>query len=832
MKRRLSVALSAFLLAFAPACDQSSTDDAPLEEIAVSCAGKCDGWSSIKSLWADAKKLDLNDLLSVGAGYATEALNDALDFTDFASVKLSEPQLFALDAVAKEDLTLHSIDELVSGLARRFGDHELTTEVNKVRKAHLETSADKVFAEVAFTLGASLGHGWNLDTGDIGGLSVRLGFDAGANLEARIISAYESELYATGGAPLTAVRHARDFILPRSLDDVRAMRPGESFALGGSGQVGLNLGLGVPILIAEPIAAVSYNIVLSAGVRARLSGRLDVQLVRLDGDRVVLDVGVETAEVKAATLALEDGWGVQGLIKQSIEVAGRSLDLGKLLDKALKKQLNSRLGLVSARAEKSDKATRTSVARLRFALDAIVDQAAVDKALAQALRGDVRLAQALALRGEPGVAMDFDLSRSGISATAHAGLDLLGMSFFRTTQTSSGDVTIATPGGERKLMFDTLHKEAGWFFTSHGFTRTSLAGLVFDATGETPPRGEANLFLEIVEGDDYMERDKLLDHLDAVLLGLGGDTALYAVEEHGNALERYVAEACPNSGPGDACRMTVLSDPVVAQLKTDALDALSDALWNHDEAQVALLEKVVEMRLAAQATVEPSAALVGPKASVVLDYRLDDGALEAVIADRTANEVVEAMNAYLGAVEIRRQDSVGDIADDRAEVAKDEADTVNALAATFAERALDYQRMSSVEKAQIGYLGSAGARAVEVRYAVDGKGNPDYDSAVGRTLTEARAAAASALFDTLWDLADDLDPHPEAVVAYTLLALTPHDRADLRLDVKMDLSDGLSQSFDHYRAAGWGSFDVYAKGAKVAPIDGGQFDIDALINVQ
>jgi len=830
--KRLSLALCALLLASAPACDDAATDDAPLEEIAVSCSGKCDGWSSIKSLWRDAKKLDLNDLLSVGAGYATEALNDALDFTDFATVKISEPQLFALDAVAKEDLTLHSIDELVSGLTRRFGDHELTTEVKLVRQAHLQQGDDKVFAEAAFTLGASLGHGWNIDTGDIGGLSVRLGFDGGANLEARIIGAYESELYATGGAPLTALRHARGFILPRSLDDVRDMRPGESFALGGSGQVGLNLGLGVPILVAQPIAAVSYNVVLSAGVRARLSGRLDVQLVRLDGDRVVLDVGVETAEVKAATLAIEDGWGVQGLLKQTIEVAGQSLDLGKLLDKALKKQLNSRLGLVSARAEKSNKATRTSVARLRFALDAIVDQAAVDQALAQALRGDVRLAQALALRGEPGVTMDFDLSRSGISATAHAGLDLLGMSFFRTSQESSGNVTIATPGGERKLMFDTLHKESGWFFTSHGFTRTSLAGLVFDASGEAAPRGEANLFLEIVEGDDFMERDKLLDHLDAVLLGLGGDTALYAVEEAGNALERYVANACPNSGPGDDCRLEVLADPVVAQLKADAMDALTDALWNHNDEQVALLREVVEMRLAAQATVEPAAALVGPKSSVVLDYRLDDGALEAVIADRTAQEVIDVMNAYLGAVEIRRRDSADDIEADRLEIARDEAETVNALAAVFAERALDYQRMSSVEKAQIGYLGSAGARAVEVRYSVDGKGRPDYDSAVGRTLTEARAEAASALFDTMWDLADDLDPHPEAVVAYTLLALTPHDRTDLRLDVKMDLDDGLSQSFEHYRQAGWGSFDVYAKGAKVAPIDGGQFDIDSLIDVK
>ena len=834
MLRRTIPALSAFgalALSLLPACEQAAVDE-PLPEIPVSCAGKCDGWQSLKSLWADAKKLDLGDLLSVGAGYATEGLNDALDASDFARIRLSPPQLFALGDVAAQDLTLHSIDELVSGLAARFGDRELTTEVNRVRQSYLQRGEARVFAECAFTLAASLGHGWNLDTGDVGGLSVRLGFDGAADLQARVISAYESELHATGGAPLTAIRHARGFILPRTLDDVRAMRPGESFALGGSGQVGLNLGLGVPILIAQPIAAVSYNVVLSAGVRARLSGRLDVQLVRLDGDRVVLDVGMETAEVRGASLALEDGWGVQGLLRKTLEVAGQSLDLGKLLDKALSKQLNSRLGLISARAEASDKATRTSVARLRLALDAVADRAAVELALAQALRGDVRLAQALALRGEPGVAMDFDLSRSGLSATAHAGLDLLGMSFFRTTSTASGDVTIATPGGERKLLFDTLHKEAGWFFSSHGFTRTSLAGLVFDATGASAPRGEANLFLEVVEGDDYMERDKLLDHLDAVLYGLGGEAALLAVEGPGNALEGYVAEHCDASRPGDACRLAVLSDPVVAQYRADAVSALEDALWRHNEAQVALLSEVVEARLAAQATAEPEAALVGPKASVVLDYRLDDGALGAVLADRTAAEVLAAMNTYLGVVGARRQATPDALAAERAEIARDEAKATGALVQAFSERALAYERMASVEQAQLGFLGSAGARAIEVRYTVDAKGRPDYESAVGRTLTAARAAAAADLFDTLWKLAGDLDPHPEAVVAYTLLALTPYDRADLRLDVKMDLGDGLAQSFEHYRAAGWKSFDAYAKGDKVAPIDGGQFDINALINVQ
>ena len=40
-------------------------------------------------------------------------------------------------------------------------------------------------------------------------------------------------------------------------------------------------------------------------------------------------------------------------------------------------------------------------------------------------------------------------------------------------------------------------------------------------------------------------------------------------------------------------------------------------------------------------------------------------------------------------------------------------------------------------------------------------------------IVDASAEVATAIFDELMDLADDLDPHAEATVAYTLLALTP-----------------------------------------------------------
>jgi len=160
--------------------------------------------------------------------------------------------------------------------------------------------------------------------------------------------------------------------------------------------------------------------VLSAGVRTRLEGTLDVQLVRLDGDAVVVDVGVEQASLKEMRVGLEDGWGVVGLVQKTVELGGRSIDLGQVVDKAFQKQLNAKLNLVEASLEKTQRRSRLSVARLRFSLDQAQGQAGIEKAIAAALRADVRLAQALANARTPGVEVEFELSRSGVSGTSYS----------------------------------------------------------------------------------------------------------------------------------------------------------------------------------------------------------------------------------------------------------------------------------------------------------------------------------------------------------------------------------------------------------------------------
>ena len=69
---------------------------------------------------------------------------------------------------------------------------------------------------------------------------------------------------------------------------------------------------------------------------------------------------------------------------------------------------------------------------------------------------------------------------------------IFSMSFFAKTVQTEGHIVAQTPGGARTVLFESLHKEAGWFFSSHGYTRVNLSGLVYDASTTTAlPTGEA-----------------------------------------------------------------------------------------------------------------------------------------------------------------------------------------------------------------------------------------------------------------------------------------------------------------------------------------------------
>lgn len=811
------------------------------EELGITCEGKCDGLSSVRALVADAKRLDLQDLINVGASYATDALNDALSAGNFASLRIQPTELYARSSVAANDLTLKNLGTLVSGLATQFGESSLTTEVNKIRDEYLASSGKRVYAESAFRIAAGLNPTWSFGTRGFGRdatTNVAVGFETAGEIEARTITVHQTENSGLLNAPLAAIKTTRGFVLPRSLADVKAMAPGESFALAGRGRLGMNLGAGVPILVANPTSWLTYSLVLSAGMRSLVEGEMDVQLVRGRGDQVILDIGVRRASLKEAFIALTDGWGISGLVQSSFEIAGRTVDLGRLVDKALQKKVSDKLSLIEARASRTSTTMRMSVARLRFSLDGADPTGGREQALAQALKGDVRLAQALAARGDSGVVAEFDMVRSGASAISYAGIDVLGMSFYRRSAESAGSAVIQTPGGMLAMMWESLHREGGWFFTSHGFTRIGVAGLRFDATSPGAPKSETNLFLQTQEGDQFMERDKVIDQLDSTILAVGGMTALRAIERKGNELEALIDTRCPLPEQGgffdEQCNINLIASAEVTSLRSQALAEFATAIASLPAPSKDLLTRLASLRLSAQSIQDPNAAAVGPTASVVVDFRLDDAALRGVFQkDATAfkNAVLELMDA----TQLERAD--GDATGQRSRIRSRSNETAQEMANIFMDHRQQYERLVSIDGARIEGLGEIGGNAIEIRYAVDGSNRPKYEEAISQSVAQARAGVVSKMYDELRDEADDMPSsggssaaHPEQIASFALLSLAAPEKTELRFVLKTDNSScALCGNRRRYDTAGFQSLDVYAKGPQSSTIAAGLFDIDAII---
>jgi hypothetical protein len=796
------------------ACDADEPAAAAESELAVDCGGKCDGLDSIRSLIRDPSELDLGDLLDSGKSFVTEELNEVLGSGDLGG--------FAVDFHAEDDL-----DPLVQDMAAAFGERELTTAVNAVRLQHLRSSSDTVYAETSLTLEPGTGVSWGESVEGLvadGVSTATVGFRADATIDARVISAHDAET----DNPITRLQSLRDFAVPRSIEDLRTMKPGEALALRGEGSLGANLGVGVPLLIAEPTSVLTYNVALSAGLRTRLGGVLDVQLLRMDGSEVVLDVGVEQIREKSAFLAIRDSWGVQGLLESDIEIAGINVDLGRLVDRALQRQLNERLGLIDALAESSSGSSRMTVARLRFDLSA--DDDVLAPAIAQALRGDIRLAQALSNRGEPGVVAELDLLRSGASSASQAGIELFGMSFFRRRIEEQGTIVVQSPGGVRTVMFESLRKDWDWLFSRHGYTRVGLSGLLFDPRnpgGEA--RGEANLVVQMLEGDSVMERDKLIDHIDGTLLALVGPEAVEALDGPGNEMQRWVQDECRGAMAFDDCPIDALSDPKVQAWTDEGLSNLDVALAGAPGEVAAFARQLGELRLLAQGTFEFQAQFTGPGTSIVVDYRLDDRALQTLALTRNAGDYAAAASAYLQTVGIDRDDSVSDIAEERAEISADVASEAEKAGMVFQDYGEQYRRLLEAENAAVDTVGLIGSNMLEVRFSVDGSNRPLYEDAAARSLPEARADVMRSMFDALVDHADEWDPHAEQTVGYTLLSLLPAEQAEVGFEVDMNLEDTLSNWREHYREAGYPeSVSLVARGSDVAPIDGGLFDVDGI----
>ena len=817
MKRHRLVATVALAASSILGCDAPEQTYEP-EELMVSCEGKCDGLDSVKSLLRDPSELELDDLLNASVPAIVDQLNDFLSSTPLLDIELEQPAFHHAE----------DIDRLVSGLAARYGERELTTEVNRIRAEHLTSSQDTTYAEVAVEIDAHVTEGWSFRAEGlegVGDITSRVGFDAGTSVEARVIGAHSFE----PGDPLNNLEALRGFIVPRNLDELRQMKPGELIALRGRGRLGINIGVGVPLLVAEPTSALTYNLVLSAGLRSYLEGTLDVQMVRLDDSELVLDVGIERARIRSARIGVEDRWGLQGLVDLDVDIGSIDVDLGRLVEKALQNELNDKLDGISAYAERSSTKTRASVARFRIDLDE-ADPDVLGPMLRQSILGDIRLAQALANRGEPGVSAEFDFLRSGLSTTSGAGIDIFGLSFYKRRIESEGTVVVQTPGGARSLMFDSLHREGGLFVSRHGYTRVGLAGLVWDTEG-MHPRTEANLFVQVQESDKGMERDKYVDHLDAIIVALGGPEVYEVIDAPANELEQYVQSLCPEADIVDPCTWESTRDPELRPRMDAALSEFQTAISDFDPSTAALLTMVARHKLLAQGTYEvKNNGFIGPGTDVFVDFRLDDSTLADLALNHDGDDLATNLETILAATDVKREQNGDAVARDRRDLVEDSRADLREMAETFDAFAADYRQLLAAETANLETIGQLGPRTMEIRFEVDRNDRPLLETAVVRSLARARSELAATLFDQLEDDADHWDPHAEQVVAYGLLSLALTDHLDLRVDIDHFLDDTFFARRKVYREADYPEhLSAYARGPATAPIDGGLFDIDALL---
>ncbi len=848
--RTRSVSLLALLtLSTAAACSAPGDEDSEGTETAV---------TRLESYWADAKALRLDDLTRLSVGFASQGLNDALS-SGGSGIRIDAPQVFAAQAqpnrVLPNSAEIKALDTVVSGLAARFGEQELGTEVNRARLQHLQGSNDKFYIESAFSGRLGIDREWNFGADGFEGTEVKLGIDAGAEASSRvIIAAPDDKIDDLVRAPLAAAKSMRGFVYPRTMDDIRSMKPGEMFALRGLGKLGANFGIGAPLLVAEPTGGLAYRILVSAGVSGVIGGQVDVQLLRLSGDEVVVDVGVENGRGVSFHAAIKDGFGVKGVCEdgqrclRNVELAGQRVDLAKLVEKAVEKRLNGYLAF-KIEGQAANSSSRVSLSRFRFHMDK-GNAMEVEKAIQQALKFDIRLAQAMYNRDlgerEPAVVAEVDAVRASTTSTRSFGFEVFGMNIYhRAVVKNEGSFVVQTPEGAKSILFDSLRKEGGWFERDHTYTRTGVAAQTLDSRDPENFRSEANLFLQTTVGDGTLRDDFVVDNIDSLLLGIVGKEALEAVDGAGNQLEKLgrqcVQEKVEQAGSNirrdvldEACSARIADSAEAKNLRAQGLAALEPFLRGLPADFQTLAREATKARLAHQSVAVGSFGQA-PEASVTLDARFDDKALDAMTQNPTAKRTAyeAALRDYLVAVNIKRH-KVGidtDKAAVRAEIERKYANDIRAMGTTFEAKAKAYRLIADAERLIPTTL--AGKRFVSyplgLRFAVDRNEARMIESAAVDSTSHDRAKAAAALFDGLRDTADDEVSAPlydEHAATYPLLQMVPREN----LEVGMVLASPNATREARFQKAGFAPFRASAKGSAVSTISAGMFDLSKVIS--
>jgi len=883
MRRTVYLSVLGLLaLAAAPGCSAAAEDDADASEGALSKP-------ELKARFADVRKINTRNLAGIAMNLGAEQLNKSLALkTSYAQLGITVAETNVFGKTAEQNNVLpgsgkvKSIDEIKQALATQLGERELPTELAKVRLAHLAAGQDKYFVETGFGLRGALGIDYSHAAGGFGNgnVQLRVGFSKGQDLEARVVVATPeaklADLLSASGEAISTLRAGiGGFVVPEKAEQIKAMKPGEMFGLKGKGTFAANFGVGVPILIADA-GPFAYTLAVSAGLSHAVEGVLDVQLVRLEGDEVAVDVGISEAQVDEASLGIQGGWGVN----TECDDGRACLDagIGKIVRNGLAKRLGAFMK-TSIRGAAGTSSSRLELARARFHLN----QPEVAGALEQALHGDLRYAQALYSRSlsEPTqpVRFDFDMMRAAMTNSRSFGAEVFGLDIYhRVSVEKNGSFAVQTPDGVQSVLWNSFEKSSGWFQMDHGTKLTALSSAALDAQNPDKATNRANFIVQSVVGDKHMDDDVLLDSTDALIVTLVGAEALAPLDKYGSPMQEAVGRACPvqhaaPSGPrsntanrdtwDEACNVKLIADETkVVQVDGGTL-SLVDARKRGVEAFKAqdkiasapqsfrdLLGAAAELRLTLQMVkVHALDANNGPGVSFALNYRLDDKAL-GLLAGADTEAYRSSVERYLGTVSGARVgiDSGSPVSADDTKKAAD------AMVSTLKRFQGRYKNLAENESQDLPRV--LGGKPyvnlpIGIRFDVSDVADADSPERMKRYLDDVarirvesvshqRALLGKELFDGLVAAADKnvgfgngkQRLFAEQAAAYPLVAVVPADHLEVGLDLAANVQSTFWSKRERFIKAGFKAVAKSARGSEVEPITAKLFDIETMMNTK
>ncbi len=822
--RRESSRVACFLVVGLVGCVQSldeQDEGAVLEDVQ---------WGP--DLYEPPRALDRSDLVWGAGKLWGRGIDAAVRRVPYANVQRRPTVLYGL---TEDGRRVRNVRNLHDTLAARFGERSLPADVAQARVATRERGEAAVFAEAAFAASPVV----PIPT-QVPGLGLSVGLSPGSIPEVRVVTAQPDAGDALFSRPLEVIAAARNFVLPATLQDIAAMKPGEATSIRGPGRIAFNLSFSAPVvtLVHGPLTwgltfgGGGYKTILQTRTASGEPGTIDWELIRLDDDVVLLEVGVTDAEVEGYWLSLEDGFGIQGLVRRKVELGGVEIDLGRIVERTLERELERRFAFSARVSHDAGNVERQTLSRFRISLSQSGTE--VQQALAQALGGDLRYLQELARTGTEGVTTDVDVVRSGETSYSYAGLSVLGLSFFDEVRSTSARATVQTPGGALSLLGTTFeHREGAWL-ERHGYGRTALAGIVLSPGAS--PGVQTSLGFSWTASDTYMERDELLDHTGTLMAALLGPEREARVTQPLDALGRWTDRACLGQGARadqSTCAVEILSLPRQAELVADARNAFDQesaaARLPEDEARI--VRAAFELSLAANRAIESGGPWFGgPHGEIAASVWLSDEALADWLGNLDAPRAAALLREILAAVTADREEADGRLAASGGLMAGWTEGTTEVLAT----RAAAWRELMGLAQHSLERTASVvGEDAHLVTLGVDAARAGQYETLVAASLAERRRDLVIGLVESLLlRVRSTGEEQPERAVGPALLSWTSPRARDIRFDVDLSIDERwLRDLYPQYAAAGYQEIHDGWRGPAARRPGESFWDVERLVRV-